>query len=325
MFTSNPMSIAPNNHKQKILVTGANGQIGQVLTLALREKYGNDSVIASDITRQNTHDGPFVFLDILNTTRLEEVIKDHKITQVYHLAAILSANGEWNPIKTWNINLNGLLSILELAKNTPLEKVFFPSTIAVFGNTTPRVDTPQDTALQPETVYGMSKSSGELWCNYYFQKFGVDVRSIRYPGIISHQSIPAGGTTDYAVEVFHEAIKTGKYECFLKEDTRLPMMYIDDAIRATLELMEAPKESIKTRIGYNLSAMSFTPSEIFEEIKKYIPNLQISYKPDFRQDIASTWSETIDDSRAREEWNWSHHYNLTKMVNIMVKEITKKY
>lgn len=310
---------------RKVLITGANGQIGQVLAENLRLRYGTDNVITSDITKPKISVGPFVFLDILNTIRLQEVIHDYNITEVYHLAAILSANGEWNPIKTWNINLNGLLSILDLAKETPLTRVFFPSTIAVFGNTTPRVNTPQDTALQPETVYGMSKASGELWCNYYFQKFGVDVRSIRYPGIISHQSIPAGGTTDYAVEVFHEAIKTKKYECFLKNDTRLPMMYIDDAIRATIELMEAPSEKVKTRIGYNLSAMSFSPEELFEEIRKYIPDLETTYKPDFRQDIASSWTESIDDQRARNEWQWSHDYGLPEMVEIMIKEISKKY
>lgn len=319
------MSNSTKNSPRKVLITGANGQIGQVLAQNLRARYGTDNVITSDITKPKVTLGPFVFLDILNTMRLQEVITDHKITEVYHLAAILSASGEWNPIKTWNINLNGLLSILDLAKDTPLDKVFFPSTIAVFGTTTPRVDTPQDTALQPETVYGMSKTSGELWCNYYHNKFGVDVRSIRYPGIISHQSIPAGGTTDYAVEVFHEAIQHNKYECFLEKDTRLPMMYIDDAIRATIELMEAPAEKVKTRIGYNLSAMSFSPEELFTEIKKYIPELAVTYKPDFRQEIASSWTESIDDQRARDEWQWSHDYGLPEMVKVMTEEISKKY
>ncbi|HRG42641.1 MAG TPA: NAD-dependent epimerase/dehydratase family protein, partial [Saprospiraceae bacterium] len=280
----------------KILVTGANGQIGRVLTEALRNVYGNDAVLATDITKLETTKEPFEFLDILNNQRLREIVEDHKITQIYHLAAILSANGEWNPIKTWNINLNGLLAILELAREKEMDKIFFPSTIAVFGKTTPRINTPQDVPLLPTTVYGMSKSTGELWCNYYFQRYGVDVRSLRYPGIIGWQSLPAGGTTDYAVEIYHEALKNGKYECFLAENTRLPMMYMDDAIKATIDLMSAPKADIHVRYGYNLAAMSFSPAEIAQEIKKHIPNFEITYKPDFRQDIAASWTESIDDS-----------------------------
>jgi nucleoside-diphosphate-sugar epimerase len=286
----------------KILVTGANGQIGRVLTEALRNVYGNDAVLATDITKLETTKEPFEFLDILNNQRLREIVEDHKITQIYHLAAILSANGEWNPIKTWNINLNGLLAILELAREKEMDKIFFPSTIAVFGKTTPRINTPQDVPLLPTTVYGMSKSTGELWCNYYFQRYGVDVRSLRYPGIIGWQSLPAGGTTDYAVEIYHEALKNGKYECFLAENTRLPMMYMDDAIKATIDLMSAPKADIHVRYGYNLAAMSFSPAEIAQEIKKHIPNFEITYKPDFRQDIAASWTESIDDSKARTDW-----------------------
>ncbi|MEL7161585.1 MAG: NAD-dependent epimerase/dehydratase family protein [Bacteroidota bacterium] len=223
----------------KILVTGALGQIGRVLTVALREKYGREQVIASDIVRSSEDMEPYLFLDILNETRLYEIVEDHGITEVYHLAAILSANGEWNPVKTWNINLNGLLTILNLAKEKNLDKVFFPSTIAVFGPTTPREQTPQDVPLQPGTIYGVSKVAGELLCQYYHQRYGIDVRSVRYPGIIGHQSVPQGGTTDYAVEIFHAVLKDEVYECFLAPDTRLPMMYIDDAIRATLELMAA--------------------------------------------------------------------------------------
>ena len=311
-----------NMKRTKILVTGANGQIGRVLTEALRRVHGQNSVLATDITKLPITVEPFEFLDILNNQRLREIIEDHKITQVYHLAAILSANGEWNPIKTWNINLNGLLSILELAREKEMEKVFFPSTIAVFGNTTPRIDTPQDVPLLPTTVYGMSKSTGELWCNYYFLKYGVDVRSLRYPGIIGWQSLPAGGTTDYAVEIYHEALKNKQYECFLAENTRLPMMYMDDAIKATIDLMEAPKENISVRYGYNLAAMSFTPSEIAEEIKKHIPDFKISYKPDFRQDIASSWSESIDDSKARSDWNWKPDFDLEKMTIDMLKHLS---
>jgi nucleoside-diphosphate-sugar epimerase len=309
----------------KILITGANGQLGRVLTDVLRDKYGKENVLVSDIQRLDFDQSPFEFLDILNTVRLKEIIGDYKITQVYHLAAILSAGGEYNPLKTWNINLNGLLSILELANEFKLEKVFFPSTIAVFGKTTPRINTPQDVPLLPTTVYGISKSTGELLCNYYHQRFGVDVRSLRYPGIISYQSIPAGGTTDYAVEIYHAAIKGEKYNCFLAKDTRLPMMYIDDALRATVELMEAQPENVKLRYGYNLAAMSFTPEEIYNSIKEYYPDFKIEYEPDSRQKIAETWSETIDDSAAREHWGWKEKYHLKEMTEIMITELRKQY
>jgi len=307
--------------KPKILITGANGQIGRVLTEELRKLHGQDAVLATDIAKLPVTVEPFEFLDILNHQRLTEIVEDHKITQIYHLAAILSANGEWNPIKTWNINLNGLLSILELAREKKLDKVFFPSTIAVFGNTTPRQNTPQDVPLLPTTVYGMSKATGELWCNYFHQRYGVDVRSLRYPGIIGWQSLPAGGTTDYAVEVFHEALKHGQYECFLSENTRLPMMYMDDAIKATIDLMEADADKIKIRYAYNLAAMSFTPAEIADEIRKHIPDFKITYKPDFRQDIAKTWSETIDDMNARVDWDWKPSYNLESMTVDMLKHL----
>lgn len=311
--------------QEKILVTGANGQIGRVLTAALREKYGQEAVIASDIVKNATDNEPYLLLDILNETRLHEIVADHKITQVYHLAAILSASGEWNPLKTWNINLNGLLSILNMAKEGKINRIFFPSTIAVFGKTTPRVETPQDVPLLPETIYGVSKVSGELLCHYYHQKYGVDVRSVRYPGIIGYQSVPQGGTTDYAVEIFHEVIQGKPYECFLGPDTRLPMMYIHDAIRATLELMEAPAEQIKTRTSYNLAAMSFSPAEIFAEIQAIIPEAAISYKPDFRQEIAASWTESIDDSAARQEWNWQPEFDLKKMTQHMIEQISKQY
>jgi len=309
---------------EKILVTGANGQIGTVLTNALRDKYGIDNILASDIKEREDDRGHFEFLDILNVTRLEEIIVNYKITQIFHLAAILSASGERNPSKTWNINLNGFLSILELAEEHKINKVFFPSSIAVFGHTTPRIETPQDVPLLPETVYGMSKSSGELWCNYYFKRYGLDIRSLRYPGIIGHQSLPEGGTTDYAVEIFHAALKDKKYQCFLAADTRLPMMYMPDMIRATVELMSAPKENIKTRSAYNLTGMSFTPAEIAETIKSFIPEFEITYKPDFRQAIAESWSESINDQRAREEWNWKPNYNLHTMTKDMLEKLSGK-
>lgn len=302
----------------KILVTGANGQIGRVLTEELRKKYGTSNVLASDIQKHHIHNDPFEFLDILNLQRLKEIIEDHNINQIYHLAAILSANGEWNPVKTWNINLNGLLSVLELAREKNIEKIFFPSTIAVFGKTTPRINTPQDVPLLPTTVYGISKATGELLCNYYHQRYGTDVRSLRYPGIIGWQSLPAGGTTDYAVEIYHAALKGETYECFLAEDTRLPMMYMDDAIQATIQLMDADQDAIKVRYSYNLAAMSFTPAEIAAEIRKHIPDFKIVYKPDFRQEIAQSWSESIDDIKAREEWNWKPAFDLSKMTEDML-------
>ena len=264
---------------------------------------------------------PFEFLDILNSQRLYEIVEDHNITQIYHLAAILSASGEWNPLKTWNINLNGLLTVLELVREKKLDKVFFPSTIAVFGNTTPRVETPQDVPLLPSTVYGMSKSSGELWCLYYYNKFGVDVRSLRYPGIIGWQSLPAGGTTDYAVEIYHAALKNKHYECFLNADTRLPMMYMDDAIKATIDLMEADGNRLTVRYGYNLAAMSFSPEEIFQEIKKHIPEFTIDYKPDFRENIARSWTESIDDRVARKDWDWNPGFNLKTMSEDMLHHL----
>ena len=304
-----------------ILVTGANGQIGQVLTKRLRQLHGADNVLATDITKLDDYPEKFEFLDILNKNRLREVVADYEITQIYHLAAILSANGEWNPKKTWNVNLNGLLTMLSLAVDQKIEKIFFPSTIAVFGKTTPRIHTPQHVPLLPETVYGMSKATGENWCNYFHKRYGLDARSIRYPGIIGYQSLPGGGTTDYAVEIFHAALKGEEYTCFLKEDTKLPMMYMDDAIRATTDVMEAPSESIKIRSSYNLAAMSFSPIEITREIQKHIPDFKVRFEPDFRQDIAASWTESIDDSCARADWGWSHEYDLERMVVDMLEKV----
>ena len=310
---------------ERILVTGATGQIGTVLTEALRGQYGVENVLATDIKKPEQESGRFEMLDILNTQRIREVVEDHHITTVYHLAAILSASGEWNPQKTWNVNMNGLMSILELGRETTVKKVFFPSTIAVFGKTTPRINTPQHTVMTPSTVYGISKSAGELWCNYYHQRFGLDVRSVRYPGIISYQSMPGGGTTDYAVDIFHHAIQHGTYSCFLEADTRLPMMYMDDAIRATLELMAAPSEKVKVRTSYNLAAMSFTPAELALAIQKHLPDFKISYAPDERQAIAATWTESIDDQAARDDWGWNPAYDLDAMTTEMLTQLRKKY
>lgn len=308
-----------------ILVTGANGQIGTVLTEALRNAYGENQVLATDIKKPEGSTGLFEMLDILNAQRITEIVGDYKVTTIYHLAAILSASGEWNPVKTWNVNFNGLLSILELCRTEGLTKLFFPSTIAVFGKTTPRINTPQHTVMEPGTVYGISKAAGEQWCNYYSNRYGLDVRSLRYPGIISYQSMPGGGTTDYAVDIFHQAIQKKEYTCFLEADTRLPMMYMDDSIRATLELMAAPKEKIKIRTSYNLAAMSFTPAEIAAEIKKHIPDFRISYAPDERQAIAASWTESIDDSEARKDWGWHHQYDLASMTKEMLTHLTEKY
>ncbi len=314
-----------NTTTEKILVTGATGQIGTVLTEALRAEYSHDNVLATDIKKPDHQTGLFEMLDILNTQRLKELVEEYKITTIYHLAAILSASGEANPQRTWNINMNGLLSILELARESGLQKVFYPSTIAVFGQTTPRIMTPQHTVMTPSTVYGISKAAGELWCEYYHQRFGLDVRSVRYPGIISYQSMPGGGTTDYAVDIFHQAILHGKYTCFLEANTRLPMMYMNDSIRATLELMRAPAEQIKIRTSYNLAAMSFTPAELASAIQKHMPDFVIDYAPDHRQAIAASWTESIDDHDARADWGWKHEYGLDAMTLEMLTQLKKKY
>ena len=304
-----------------ILITGANGQIGTALTKSLRDRHGVNSVIASDIRRTTEEDGPFLMLDILNVQRIREIIEDFEITEIYHLAAILSANGEWNPLKTWNINLNGLLSILDLAREYGLAKVFYPSTIAVHGTTTPKKNTPQAAPLVPSTVYGMSKLAGENWCQYYYSRYHLDVRSIRYPGVIGYDSQAGGGTTDYAVEIFHAAINQGQYTCFLEPDTRLPMMYMPDALRATFELMDAEPQKIATRYSYNLAGMSFTPAELAQEIRKHIPDFKIDYQPDSRQAIADSWSESIDDRDAQNDWGWKPAYDLEAMTTDMIAHL----
>lgn len=311
--------------KDTILIIGANGQLGTVLTRRLREILGQNQVIASDIRLPKSINEPFEQLNILDSDRLVEVVKKYNVSQIYHLAAILSAKGEINPMKTWEINMTGLFNVLEVAKEHNIDKVFFPSSIAAFGVETPRINTPQHTVLAPTTVYGISKAAGENWCQYYSERYDVDVRSIRYPGVIGYQSLPGGGTTDYAVEVFHKAILGEDFECFLSENTRLPMIYMDDVIEGTLQLMEAPKASISIRTSYNLGAINFTPKEIVSEIRNYIPSLKVSYKPDFRQQIAESWPESIDDSCARKDWGWSPKFDLPAMTKDMILQLNKQY
>ncbi|MBT3209916.1 MAG: NAD-dependent epimerase/dehydratase family protein [Bacteroidetes bacterium] len=312
---------------EKILIIGCSGQIGSELTLGLRKIHGDSNVIATDIKEPAAEvkdSGPFEFVDVLNIHQLYGVANRYKITQIYHLAAVLSGNAEKRPIFSWDINMNSLFNILELSRELKIKKVFWPSSIAVFGPTTPRIDTPQFTTMEPNTVYGISKLAGERWIEYYFYKYGVDIRSIRYPGLISYKTEAGGGTTDYAVEIFYESIRNGKYECFLKEDTTLPMMFMADALKATIDLMELEADKISLRSSYNVAAISFSPKDLSEEIKKYIPEFKISYKPDFRQSIAETWPQSIDDSIARQNKGWAHSYDLPKMTEIMIKEIRAK-
>jgi nucleoside-diphosphate-sugar epimerase len=311
----------------KILVIGSSGQIGSELVMELRSRFGNDNVIASDIKtppEDVMNSGVYEKLDVMDDKRLREIIHAHNIKQIYHLAAMLSGSAEKNPQKAWDLNMVGLLNILNLAKEKVINKVFWPSSIAVFGPTTPKKNTPQLTIMEPTTVYGISKLAGERWCEYYFAKHGVDVRSIRYPGLISYKTEAGGGTTDYAVEIFYHAIKHKKYECFLKADAALPMMFMPDAIRATIDLMETDSANVKIRSSYNLSAISFNPEEIAGAIRKHIPEFTITYKPDFRQKIAESWPQSIDDAEARADWGWKHEYDLDAMTDIMLKEIKKK-
>ncbi len=310
--------------KEKILVIGASGQIGVELTLGLRMIYGNANVVASDLREENDllkGTGPYVSLDVMNKEMLHVQVIRQNVTQIYLLAAILSATGEKNPNLAWHLNMQGLLNVMDIAKEEKLQKVYWPSSIAVFGPTSPKKNCPQQTIIEPTTVYGISKYAGEFWCNYFHHRFGVDVRSLRYPGLISYKSAPGGGTTDYAIEIFHEALEEKKYNCFLKEDTYLPMMYMPDAIRATIELMEAPADKISIRTSYNLSGMSFSPKEIASEIKKHIPEFEISCKPDYRQAIADSWPQSIDDSVARKDWGWKEEYNLEAMTKDMLENL----
>jgi len=314
---------------ETILVAGALGQLGTEITQELRKLLGKDRVIAADLAVTSTElldQGPYETLDITNGTRYAEVINKYKVSQVYHLAALLSASGEQKPNLAWDVNLNGFRNLLELAKeNTSIAKIYFPSSIAVFGLNTPRINTPQDTPVNPNTMYGITKYTGELLCQYYWEKYQVDVRSLRYPGIISYKTPPGGGTTDYAVDIYHHAVQGKPYNCFLKADTALPMMYMPDALKATFQLMDAPVESIKQRMGYNLSAMSFTPEIQAEAIKAIIPNFSIQYEPDFRQKIADSWPASIDDSVATEHWNWKPEFNLADMSMDMIKNLRTQY
>jgi nucleoside-diphosphate-sugar epimerase len=310
----------------KILIIGACGQIGTELTQQLRKLYGIENVIASDIRKLNNdvvNDGIFEVLNALDFNQIEHIIEKYQVEEVYLMAALLSATAEKNPAFAWDLNMNSLFHVLNLAKAGKVKKIFWPSSIAVFGPTTPRENTPQFTIMEPTTVYGISKQSGERWCEYYHNIFGVDVRSVRYPGLISWSTPPGGGTTDYAVDIYHKALRDGKFECFLSEETRLPMMYMDDAIRATIEIMQAPTEKIKIRSSYNLSGVSFTPKEITEEIKKHIPDFTISYKPDFRQKIADSWPGSIDDSSARTDWGWKHNFDMDLMTVEMLENLQK--
>lgn len=307
-----------------ILILGACGQIGIELTQKLRSLYGNEQVIASDIREGGTemmNSGPFEIIDATSKERILEVIQKYKVTQVYLMAAMLSATAEKYPLKGWDLNMTSLLAVLEIAKEKHIKKVYWPSSMASFGPTSPKINTPQQTIMEPSTVYGISKVAGEHWCNYYHEKYGVDVRSVRYPGIISWKTLPGGGTTDYAVDIYFDALKKGTFECFLSENTRLPMMYMDDAINATIQIMQADADKIKTRTSYNLAAISFTPKEIATEIKKYVTDFKISYKPDFRQAIADSWPQIIDDSHARNDWGWQHKFDLASMTNDIITNL----
>tara|TARA_R110002049_G_scaffold616_11_gene3599 strand:+ start:18073 stop:19014 length:942 start_codon:yes stop_codon:yes gene_type:complete len=309
---------------ETILVLGASGQIGNELTQKLRSVYGNNNVIASDIREGNEDlmtSGPFEIIDATDKETILKMVKKYNVTQVYLLAAMLSATAEKFPQKAWDLNMNSLLGVLDLAKDKHIKQVYWPSSIAVFGPTTPKENTPQKTIMEPSTVYGISKLSGEFWCNYYHEKYGVDVRSLRYPGIISWKTKPGGGTTDYAVDIYFKAVESGNYECFLSEKTRLPMMYMNDAVAATIQLMQAKPEDVKIRTSYNLAAIDFSPEEIAEEIKKHIPDFKISYKPDFRQQIADSWPSSIDDSDAKKDWNWKYNFDLSSMTKEMLKNI----
>jgi nucleoside-diphosphate-sugar epimerase len=312
--------------KDKILVIGACGQIGVELTLALRKIYGSANVVASDLREENDllkGTGPYVSMDVMNKEMLHVQVIRQNITQIYLLAAILSATGEKNPNLAWHLNMQGLLNVLDIAREEHLDKVYWPSSIAVFGPTSPKQLCPQQTIIEPTTVYGISKYAGEFWCNYYYQRYGVDVRSIRYPGLISYKSAPGGGTTDYAIEIYLEALAEKNYQCFLREDSYLPMMYMPDAIRATMELMHAPAKQISVRTSYNISGMSFSPKEIAASIQKMIPEFQLSCEPDYRQAIADSWPQSIDDSVANKDWGWKPEFDLDKMTFDMIENLKK--
>ena len=308
--------------KEKILVIGSSGQIGTELTEELTKIYGEDCVIASDIKKQSTYNGIFEELDVLDEKKLNEIISKYKVSQIYLLAALLSAKAEKNPQFAWKLNMGSLLNVLELGKEKRIRKIYWPSSIAVFGPSTPKENVPQNTIMEPTTVYGISKLAGERWCEYYFLKYGVDVRSLRYPGLISYKSPPGGGTTDYAVDIFFQALEKESYQCFLSSDTVLPMMYMPDALRATIELMETSKDNIHVRSSYNIAGISFSPAEIAREIKKHIPDFSITYQPDFRQQIADSWPKSVNDSEAKNDWGWENKFALSVMTEYMLKNMT---
>ena len=308
-----------------ILVTGALGQLGSVLFKSLQSKYGQLNVIASDVRPAENFEGVFECIDATDPVRLQEIVQKYQIKQVYHLAAILSANGEKNPIKTWDINMQAWLNVLETSRKNDVEKVFFPSSIAVFGANAPQDNTPNDAVLDPTTAYGMSKAAGENWGHYYFSRYGLDVRSLRYPGIIGYQSDPGGGTTDYAVDIYHKAVLQAPFTCFLGAHTLLPMIFMDDAVRATLELMDAPKEDIKIRTSYNIAGTSFAPKQLAMSIKKMYPKFNANYDPDYRQDIATKWPNSIDDTNANIDWGWKSQYGLSEITQTMISKLKDKY
>ncbi len=310
--------------KTKILIVGANGQLGTVMTKALQQKFGMANVVSSDLVNRAQHKGAFEVLDATNYNQLHQVIENHGITQVYHLAAILSANGEDNPNLTWDVNMKALLNVLEVARIQNLDRVFYPSSIAVFGPAANKEFTSQNSFLNPTTAYGISKAAGENWCQYYFNRYGLDVRSLRYPGVVGYQSMPGGGTTDYAIDIFHKAITTGNYQCFLEPDTRLPMIFMEDSIKATLQLMSAPKSQINIRTSYNLAGLSFSPNDLFKEIKKHISDFKIIFEPDFRQKIAESWPREINDREARADWGWKPSYTLQSLTETMLFKLNQK-
>ncbi len=311
----------------RILITGCSGQIGTELTVALRKIYGNDQVIASDIKEaapEVMQSGPFEILDVLDKEAMRQIIRKYQIEGIFHMAAILSAVGEGNPMLAWNVNMNGLINVLELGREEKVERILCPSSIAAFGPETPVDNTPQETVLRPTTMYGITKVAGELLCNYYVQKYGMDVRGLRYPGIISNATLPGGGTTDYAVAIYYDAVKFGKYECFVTAETTLPMMYMPDCLKATIDLFQAPKENLKRFVDYNVGSMSFDAATLAASIQKYIPEFEVSYKPDFHQAIADSWPNSVDDSAAREEWGWNPEYDLDAMTRDMLQAVKTK-
>ncbi len=308
-----------------VLVIGANGQLGSVLIKELQKIHGTSNVIASDVYLNPDFEGVFELLDATDMVSINSVVKKHSVTQIYQLAAILSAKGEQHPLKTWDLNTKMMLNVFEVSRNSTVNKVFSPSSIAVYGTKAPLQNSPQSAFLNPATVYGISKAAGENWAQYYFNKYDLDIRSIRYPGVIGYQSMPGGGTTDYAVDIYHSAVKRENYKCFLKANTKLPMVFMEDAIRATIELMQTPKENIKTRTSYNLGSMSLNPSEIYEAIKKQYPSFKIEYQPDFRQVIADNWPKSIDDKEARNDWGWEPKFNLKSMTSTMLEKLEQKY